>query len=180
MSEKHSHGQGLAGEHPLTDVGQMILFVVFVVTWVTDTFVFRYSVFTAASVPAFLRLSFGAATLIAAAALALSAHRTIFGVRGRNRGPISTGAFSFVRHPMYLGSWLFSAGLVIMSFSLSAAAVSIVILLFYYVMARHEELLLLEKFGVKYREYQARVPMFLPLRFAKRPLGDGKTPREAG
>jgi protein-S-isoprenylcysteine O-methyltransferase Ste14 len=170
MGAQHSNRYGSAGEHALTDVGQLVLYAVFLATWISDSFLFRYSVFLAVHVPAYIRFPVGIATLIASALLALSAHKAVFGEPGREPGVISEGAFSFVRHPMYLGSWLLSVGLVIMTFSVSSAAVSIVIFLFYYLVAKYEELLLLEKFGVKYRKYQARVPMFLPLKFGgKRP-----------
>jgi protein-S-isoprenylcysteine O-methyltransferase Ste14 len=168
MGARHSNREGLAGEHALTDIGQLVLFTVFLSIWITDSFLFRYSVFLAVHVPAYIRLSVGTATLIPSALLALSAHKAVFGEPGREPGVIGRGAFSFVRHPMYLGSWLFSLGLVIMTFSVSSAAVSIVIFLFYYLVAKHEELLLLKKFGIEYREYRTRVPMFFPLKFGGR------------
>jgi protein-S-isoprenylcysteine O-methyltransferase Ste14 len=181
MSARHSGRDGLAGEHAFTDIGQLVLFAVFLITWITDSFAFRYSVFLAVHVPAYVRFPVGLATLVASAVFALSAHKAVFGQAGRKPGLISKGVFSFVRHPMYFGSWLFSVGLVIMSFSVSSAAVSIVILLFYCLVARYEELLLAGKFGVEYREYQSRVPMFLPFKFAGRRIdkGTGSGPRAA-
>jgi protein-S-isoprenylcysteine O-methyltransferase Ste14 len=167
MSAQHSDKRGLAGEHPYTDIGQLVLFAVFLITWVTDSFLFRYSVFFAAHVSCYIRIPVGIAILVASALLALSAHKAVFVRPGREPGVISKGAFSFVRHPMYLGSWLFSAGLVIMTFSVSSAAVSMLMFLFYYLVASYEELLLVGKFGVEYRNYQARVPMFFPLKIGK-------------
>jgi protein-S-isoprenylcysteine O-methyltransferase Ste14 len=169
MSAQHSDRHGLAGEHACNDIGQLVLLAVFLVTWGTDSFLFHYSTFIAAHVPRYVRLPAGAATLLAAALLALGAHRTLFDNPDRKPGVIREGAFSLVRHPMYLGSWLFSAGLVLMTLSLSSAAVSIALLVFYYLMARYEERLLLESFGSDYREYQARVPMLFPLKLGAKP-----------
>jgi protein-S-isoprenylcysteine O-methyltransferase Ste14 len=163
MSTPHSNRSELAGEHRYTDTGQLVLFAVFLIVWITDSFLIPYSVFLAVHVPVCIRLIVGISTLIASALLVLSAHKAVFGKPSRKPGVISKGAFSLVRHPMYFGSWLFSAGLVLTTFSLSSAAVSIMILIFYYLVAKHEELLLLKKFGVAYRRYQDRVPMFVPL-----------------
>jgi protein-S-isoprenylcysteine O-methyltransferase Ste14 len=160
MMEESKHG--LAGEHPLTDSGQMVLFALFLATWIADSFLLRYTVFLALRVPASIRYPLGAATSIAANLLALRAHKSVFGQHGREPGVISTGAFAFVRHPMYLGSWLFCVGLVLMTISVTAAVVCLGMLLFYYLVARHEEQLLVAKFGPKYRSYQARVGMFFP------------------
>ena len=167
MGTQPSNRHGLGGEHPHTDIGQLALFAVFIATWITDSFLFRYSVFFAVYAPPYIRIPVGIATLVASALLALSAHKAVFGEPGREAAVICRGAFSLVRHPMYLGSWLFSVGLVVMTFSVSSAAVSILMLLFYYLVAKYEELLLVKKFGVEYREYQAQVPMFVPLKIAK-------------
>jgi len=163
MSVPHSNRNELAGEHRYTDTGQLVLFAVFLIVWITDSFLIPHSVFLAVHVPVSIRLAIGILTLIASVLLVLSAHRAVFGKLCRKPGVISKGAFSLVRHPMYFGSWLFSAGLVSITFSLSSAAVSIMIFIFYYLVARHEELLLLKKFGAAYRRYQDRVPMFVPL-----------------
>jgi steroid 5-alpha reductase family enzyme len=82
---------------------------------------------------------------------------------------------------MYLGSWLFSVGLAIATFSVSSAVVSLAILVFYRHVARYEERLLLRKFGDEYRKYQARVPMFAPFKFQGKRLARvmGSGPRSA-
>jgi protein-S-isoprenylcysteine O-methyltransferase Ste14 len=171
VEERNLRRQELAGEHAMTDVGQLLLFGVFLAVWVTDSFVFRYSTFVGTYVPLYVRLALGLAALVVAALLALSAHEAVFGKAPRSRragggargpGLITGGPFAFVRHPMYAGSWLFSAGLAAATLSLASAGVSAVILLFYWWVARYEERILLEKFGEQYRRYQVRVGMFFP------------------
>lgn len=151
---------GLAGEHPFTDVGQLILFSLLAGAWVSDSFLFRYSLFQALRVPAYVRVPAGVALLCASILLVFSAHNAVFGKAKRPAGgkiPLqTTGVFGLVRHPMYFGSWLFSFGLAITTLSLSSLAVSLVILIFYCVVSRHEERLLLGRYGTEYREYQAR------------------------
>ena len=154
----------LAGEHAFTDIGQLVLTVIFLAIWISDSFLFRYSVFAAAYVPVYVRLPVGIAMLIISALLALPAHKAVFGKAVQKPSVITDSVFSLVRHPMYLGSWLFFFGLVITTLSLTSAAVSIVILVFYYMVSKYEEKLLLQKFGIEYQKYKARVPMLFPLR----------------
>jgi protein-S-isoprenylcysteine O-methyltransferase Ste14 len=164
MGALHLNGQESAGEHPLTDIGQRVLFAVFLAVWITDSFFFRYSVFSAVL------------ALAASVLLTLKAHKAVFNESGREPDLISEGVFSLVRHPMYLGSWLFSFGLVLMTFSVSSSAVSLIILLFYYLIARYEEQLLVSKFGDRYRIYQVCVPMLFPFTGFRTARGRGARP----
>ncbi|MBN1834570.1 MAG: isoprenylcysteine carboxylmethyltransferase family protein [Spirochaetales bacterium] len=180
---RHGAGHGarhdrshLAGEHAFTDVGQLILLAIFLAVWVTDSFLFRYSLIGAAVVPVYVRIPLGVAALAAAAALALPAHKAVFGNSDREPGLVTGGVFARVRHPMYLGSWLLPVALTLLTGSVAAAAVCVVILLFYLGVSRHEERLLLEKHGAAYREYMGRVPWFFPLRLRRRDAKDRSTP----
>jgi len=173
MGARHSNRHDLAGEHAFADTGQLILFAVFLITWITDSFLLRYSILLSLRVLFYIRFPAGMATLVCSALLAQSAHRAVFGKPDRKPGVICSGVFSIVRHPMYLGSWLFTVGLVILTTSVSSAAVSIFSLLVYDLVARGEELLLVKKYGDEYREYQVRVPMLFPFRITKRRLPRG-------
>jgi len=168
-TDDYSHGRhNLAGEHKLTDAGQLVLFGVFLVTWITDSFLFRYSVFLARYVPVYIRLPVGTVVLIVSALLALSALKAVFGEAVEKPTLLTDGVFAIVRHPMYLGSWLFSAGLVSITLSLSSALVSIGIIVFYYGVSKYEEDLLSNKFGAEYQKYKARVSMFFPLKSVRK------------
>ncbi len=71
------------------------------------------------------------------------------------------GAYSIVRHPLYLSYFLFFVGLPL-------ALLNILIFLCvlgipgYYGVAKAEEKILIEKFGHEYIEYQKKVGMFFP------------------
>jgi len=63
---------------------------------------------------------------------------------------------------MYLSEILFYMGMLCISISISAAIVWLAAIFFLYFICRHEEKLLLEMFGDKYRKYMDTVPMWLP------------------
>lgn len=76
---------------------------------------------------------------------------------------VTTGAYGWVRHPVYLGGLLLGGALAAGSGSLATAALT----LFYVVpaygfYARSEEAMMAEQFGDTYRRYAARVPGFVP------------------
>lgn len=86
--------------------------------------------------------------------------------RARKEDRLTTGGpYAFVRHPQYTGFFLvmFGEGVVHWPTVFSLAAFPIVVFA-YYLLARKEERQILDRFGHEYREYQARVPMFLPRR----------------
>lgn len=69
MSTPHSNRNVLAGEHRYPDTGQLVLFAVFLIVWITDYFLIPHSVFLAVHVPVCIRLVIGISTLIASALL---------------------------------------------------------------------------------------------------------------
>ena len=84
--------------------------------------------------------------------------------RARKEGRLATGGpYAFVRHPQYTGIFmvLFGEGVVHWPTVFSLAAFPIVVIA-YVLLARKEERQMIEKFSDEYREYQRRVPMFLP------------------
>lgn len=152
----------LAGEHPFGDRGQLILLGIFMVVWLADSFIFRFSTFAGHRVSWFMRIPVAAVILIIAGYLAQQGMRVVFGEERQDPAVISEGIFGVVRHPVYLGCVLFYLGLLVLTFSLFAAIVWIVIVIFYHVIAKYEEGLLVKKFGKEYEEYMQTVPMWIP------------------
>ncbi len=94
--------------------------------------------------------------------------------RGRRETRLVTdGVYARVRHPQYTGLFLivFGEGIVHWPTIVSVAAFPVIVIA-YTMLARKEERKMLEQFGDEYREYQRRVPMFIPRR-------DGGHPEEA-
>jgi protein-S-isoprenylcysteine O-methyltransferase Ste14 len=156
------------GEHPLGDAGQLILLGLFAVVWLADSFSLRWSTFLARYVPLGARLSIAAVVMAIALYLVQAGHAVMY--QGmRRRGVVTSGAFRYVRHPIYLGSLLFYLALSLATLSLLSCALLIGICFFYDYIARYEERLLVERFGEEYRSYLAKTGKWIPKRGAQRP-----------
>ncbi len=153
--------QGKKGEHPLGDAGQLILFGMFLIIWILDSFVLRRSTFLASSIPLAMRLMFLATALAVAFFLFKSGHVAVIGEQRPTR-IISAGAFGYVRHPLYLGSILVYLGLTVSTASLFCLALLVMIVLFYNYIADYEEKLMEAKFGQDYIDYQKNTGRWLP------------------
>ena len=149
------------GEHPYGDAGQLILLGLFLVIWVGDSFFVHNSTFLANYVPLFLRLIILGLALAAAFVLIKSGHVVV--THGeRPTAVVVTGAFQYIRHPLYLGCLLFYLGLACATASLWSLALLGVIFLFYNYIAGYEEKLLEAKFGESYRIYKKKTGKWLP------------------
>ena len=153
--------QDKKGEHPLGDAGQLILFGIFLITWILDSFVLRRSTFLANSIPLVIRLMFLATAVGVAFLLFRSGHEAVIGEQ-RPARIISDGAFGYVRHPLYLGSMLVYLGLTVSTASLFSLALLAVIILFYNYIADYEEKLMEAKFGQDYNTYREKTGRWIP------------------
>ncbi len=149
------------GEHPLGDAGQLILFGVFMVLWILDSFVLHRSTFLANTIPLTLRLIILGVALITAFYLFKSGHVVVTGDQ-RPTDVVSSGAFRYVRHPLYSGSILVYFGLTVSTASLFCLALLVVIVLFYNFIAGYEEKLMEAKFGKTYVAYQKNTGKWIP------------------
>ena len=152
----------LAGEHRLSDAGQLILAVLFFGVWITDGLILRSTTVLNAYVPLALRIPFGVCVLVLSGYLARTGLGIVFGEIREPPQVIRTGVFGWVRHPIYLSEILLYFGLLLMSLSLAAAVVWLVAVGFLHYISRHEERLLLAQFGAAYEEYMRDVPMWIP------------------
>ncbi len=88
---------------------------------------------------------------------------------GRNDRLFTGKAYGIVRHPLYLGISAILAANPVQSRNTLAS--SVMAILYLYVGTFLEERRLVRKFGDEYRDYQRRVPRFLPI---GRPSGSGR------
>jgi protein-S-isoprenylcysteine O-methyltransferase Ste14 len=81
---------------------------------------------------------------------------------GGPTGVISSGAFRYVRHPLYLASILPYFGLSVSTCSLASLCLAALIFVFYDYIAGYEERHLEREFGEAYRSYKVRTGKWLP------------------
>jgi len=149
------------GEHPFGVAGQLILLGVFLAVWVGDSFFLRKSTFLSYYVPLYIRLVILCLTLITAMYLFRSGHVVVHHEQ-RPKNVVATGAFRYMRHPLYLASILTYLGLTVSTVSLFSLALFVAIFVFYNYIASYEEKLLEEKFGEEYRKYKKRTGKWVP------------------
>jgi len=143
------------GEHPFGDAGQLILLALFIILWILDSFFLQTSTFLSDYIPLYVRVLFLSVTLVTAVYLSKSGHDAVFREQ-RGTKVVSSGAFRYVRHPLYSACLLFYLGLVVSTASIFSLAFFVVIFFFYNYIASFEERLLDEKFGEEYKKYKRR------------------------
>ena len=162
--KKHSHfsGDARAGEHPYGDRGQLICLLVFLVIWVLDSFVLKFSTFLSNIVPLYIRLITAGLISIPAIYLVRSGHRAISHEVISSSQLITDGAFARMRHPLYLASLLFYVCLILLTLSLISLFIFVCIFIFYNSIASYEEKYLEKKFGQDYLDYKKNVLKWIP------------------
>lgn len=161
-TKRHTEHPHLTGEHRWGDLGQLILLVVFLVIWITDSFIFRYSTFLIDVVPNFVRIPLAGLVLLSGWYLARRGIKEVFGTERTGPGVINTGVFKIVRHPIYTGALLFYLGAALTTLSIASAGFWILIIIFYFLIARYEERILTEAFGEGYTRYKKKTGMLFP------------------
>jgi len=82
-------------------------------------------------------------------------------------GLVTTGVYSLVRHPQYLGWLLAHVGASILASAQASLLFTPVLVAVVYLISRAEEADLSEAFGDEYRRYQEKVPMLIPWSIGK-------------
>jgi len=164
IGEKMSHNAAMKekkGEHPFGDAGQLILFFLFMVVWVSDSFFLKKMTFPQGYASLYIRLPLFGLLFIVALLLFRSSH---FVVEGEKRPDyvVNSGAYKYIRHPMYMAAILTYLGLAIATASLASLIMFVVIFIFYNYIASYEEKILENKFGKAYKEYMTRTGSWIP------------------
>jgi protein-S-isoprenylcysteine O-methyltransferase Ste14 len=74
----------------------------------------------------------------------------------------TTGIYSYVRHPQYLGLLLITLGMNVLWVTFSTLLLWPVLAFLYYRLAKEEDKQVEEKFGEEFLKYKKTVPMFIP------------------
>jgi len=156
------HREDLTGEHKFGDAGQAIIAALFIVVWVLDSFVLKYTTFLNNHIPLAVQITLGVILLLTAFYMARAGMNIVFSEVREKPGVIRKGVFGVVRHPIYLSEIMFYLGLLFFRTSLAAAVVWIIAIVFLHYISRYEEKLLLARFGDDYKQYMKDVPIFFP------------------
>jgi protein-S-isoprenylcysteine O-methyltransferase Ste14 len=113
------------------------------------------------------RLPFAIALFGLGAWLALHGIQVVFGEYREEPVMITNDLFAYMRHPVYLGAILLYVAVLLLVLSPLAGLVLLAVLGLYQWLAKYEEDRMIGIFGDRYREYQKRVPMWLPVKFNK-------------
>jgi len=156
---------GLGSEHPHCDQIQFIMIILFFVVWMIDSlsfYIFRYSTVLVGLFSLLVLLLPSVLSLCFGSYLIARSHKAVFGEKTDQPRLIDVGAYSRVRHPMYLGILLFCLGFFFISPSLLSFGVWLTFFILYDKMATYEEKGLIRILGEEYIEYQKRVPKWFP------------------
>ena len=167
-TKRHGDRTDLIGEHSFGDSGQIILLIIFLIIWISDSFILKYSTLSLDIIPNIIRIVIGFPILIISGIFAKFGLGIVFGEVRDKPEVIEKGVFKIVRHPIYLGSILLYLGLTILTGSIASAILWIIIVIFYYYISKYEEKLLLKEFGADYKSYMERVPMLIPIKFKRK------------
>jgi protein-S-isoprenylcysteine O-methyltransferase Ste14 len=162
MSKEREHRKDLAGEHALTDIGQLIGAAVFLALWTLDSFVLHLIINLQAVVPVVIRVPIVAVILVLALGMAWISHRIIFVEHRDPPAVITKSFFKYVRHPLYLSEILVYLGLFLLTGSLLSLPVIIGIVVFLNYVAGVEEKLLEKNFGRRYLDYKRTTGKWFP------------------
>ena len=86
---------------------------------------------------------------------------SVSGVR-RDTVLVTTGLYGFVRHPIYLGIFIFLSALALMVANLLILFPTVALLILLYASIDEEEVILTARFGDEYREYKRRTLRLIP------------------
>lgn len=161
-TKKHSDHPHLTGEHKLGDRGQLVLLIIFLGLWISDSFIWHYSTLPGDVVPEYVRIGLAGLVLLSAWYLARGGMKAVFGTARTEAGVINTGVFKLVRHPIYTGAILFYLGAILITMSIVSALFWLLIIAFYVIIARYEERILTEEFGQDYLDYKKKTGMLFP------------------
>ncbi len=151
------------GEHPFGDRGQMIAFVLFLLTWSIDSFYLHFLPGIKTDLPFVVRISAFFVLLVLSYVLMKDGHRVLNDPSKVSR-LITDGAFRISRHPIYLSILIFYFALSVLTASILALMLLIFIFFYYDFLARYEEKYLYIKFGKAYLTYREETSKWVSFR----------------
>ena len=166
--QHHENRPDLAGEHPVGDTYQLIAILVFIAGVLLDFLLLGFPQKFNSQLPFWMRLPFSLVCIASGGWLALRGIQIVFGEYREEPVMLTEHMFACMRHPIYLGAVLIYVGVLILTLSPLGMLVFIGVLGLYQWLAKDEERRMLAIFEEDYREYQRKVPMWLPFKLCKK------------
>jgi protein-S-isoprenylcysteine O-methyltransferase Ste14 len=138
---------------------------VFAAVWIVDSFFLHYALNVLGLTVLVATVPLGILTFAAGITLARKSEEVVF--HNHAETVIDSDVYSYVRHPMYLGSLLILLGFTVTTLSILSLFVWIALFLFLDRMAAYEERDLTRLLGPQYVAYQKKVPKWLPYKANK-------------
>lgn len=152
----------LAGEHPWGDTAQIILLIVFMAVWISDSFILNLTDLSEYYFSYWIKVTLSVIVLICGLTIAKKSSALLFGDKSAGDKVIDQGVFRISRHPLYLSVLIFYLALILFNPTIISLVLFLIIFLFYNRFASYEEELLVERYGDSYREYCKRVARWFP------------------
>ena len=163
--QNHESRPDLAGEHPRGDTYQLVAFIIFIGAIILDAFLLGNPQKNNRLISIWVRLPFALILLGLGGWLALRGIHEVFSDYRQKPVILTSGLFTYMRHPIYLGAMLVYVAVLLLALSPLAFLVFFFVMVLYQWLAKYEEKLMLGIFGKAYRDYQQHVPMWLPISF---------------
>ncbi len=160
--QNHESRPDLAGEHPQGDRLQLLAFILFIIASLFDHLFLGWAAYLRSLFPLGARLSLSLAIIFLGGYMSFSGIQYIFSEYTEEPRMYTTGLFSYIRHPVYLGALIVYIGLLFVILSPLALMVFIGVFLLYNWLAQDEEERMLNLFGARYQEYMRQIPRWFP------------------
>lgn len=161
-TRERREGAPFGEEYPRSDEMQVAMFIVFLLSWIVDSFYLRSTTFLAAYIPLPMRLFVAGASIVSGLYLINESHKLVIDEVRDEPALVDSGVYSRVRHPMYLGVLLTYIGLISSTTSVVSLGLWLGIFVAYDKFAAYEEQDLTRLLGEEYVDYKRRVPRWVP------------------
>ena len=155
MNHSERHGE-MPGQH----MYMQVIFIIFMIVWILDSFIFNISTFLAEFLVLPIRILVAILVFAIGAILSQKSHNVL--IDKEPSGLVTDGIMGRVRHPMYLGMILMYLAFVLSTFSLLSVIPWLIVVVLHDRFATYEEQKLEERFGEEYIEYKRQVPKWIP------------------
>ena len=158
----HESRPDLAGEHPQGDFFQLLIFLLFAAVVLIDHFLLGWAAECRSFVPFGIRLPISLALILVGLYMAFEGIHMVFSEYTEQPRMVTSGLFSLMRHPVYLGALIIYVGLLVLILSPLAFLAFLGAILLYNWLALDEERRMQIVFGDQYKSYCQQTPRWLP------------------